>query len=214
MRRAVVTVVVVVVLAIGTWVGWPREGGPADPGAQAGVVTPRDQDDFGNPEGTSDDVAGGDQADVPATGPVDEPVDDQPAAGDPALEVTAEPEFDESAPSEPVEATWDDTVRTAALDAARATMTAFAATDQTAAAWWDGLEPLLTPQARPVYQDVDPRLVPVTQVTGDPEVTDETSTLLAEVAVPTDIGPYTVLLTRADGAAPWLAEQIRPPEGS
>ena len=128
--------------------------------------------------------------------------------------MTAEPEFDETAPSEPVEATWDDAVRTAARDAARATMLAFAATDQTAAAWWDGLKPLLTPQAQPVYQDVDPRLVPVTEVTGDPEVTDETSMLLAEVAVPTDIGSYTVLLTRADGAAPWLAEQIRPPEGS
>lgn len=212
MRRAVVVAIVVVVLAIGTWVGWPREGGPADPTAQeTGEVTA--QDDFGNPEGTSDGSAGV-QGEDPATAPVDEPVDGQPAAGDPAIEVTGEPEFDETAPSKPVEAAWDDTVRTAALDAARATMTAFAATDKTAAAWWDGLEPLLTPQARPVYQDVDPRLVPVTEVTGEPEVTDETSTLLAEVAVPTDIGPYTVLLTRADGAAPWLAEQIRPPEGS
>lgn len=212
MRRAVVVVLTVVVLAIGTWIGWPREGGPVDPSApDAGVAAPGGQDEFGGPEASADDTpAAGGQV----TGPVDEPVDGEPAAGDPAVEVTAEPEFDETAPSTPVEATWDDTVRTAALDAARATMTAFAATDQDADAWWDGLEPLLTPQARPVYQDVDPRLVPVTQVTGDPEVTDETSTLLAEVAVPTDIGPYTVLLTRADGAAPWLAEQIRPPEGS
>jgi hypothetical protein len=156
--------------------------------------------------GTPDEQAG----DATAT----EEVEGEPEAGDPAVEVTAEPEFDETAPREPVEATWDDAVRTAARDAALATMTAFAATDQTAAAWWDGLKPLLTPQARPVYQDVDPRLVPVAEVTGAPEVTDETSTLLAEVAVPTDIGPYTVLLTRADGAAPWLAEQIRPPEVS
>lgn len=212
MRRAVVVVITVVVLAIGTWIGWPREGGPVDPTAQdAGVAVPGGQDDFRNPEGTSDDPP---EAGAPVTGPVDEPVDGQPAAGDPAVEVTAEPEFDETAPSEPVPATWDDTVRAAARDAALATMTAFAATDRSAAAWWDALEPLLTPQARPVYQDVDPRLVPVTEVTGEPELTDETSTLLAEVSVPTDIGPYTVLLTRADGAAPWLAEQIRPPEGS
>ncbi|WP_369370341.1 hypothetical protein AB1046_16290 [Promicromonospora sp. Populi] len=208
MRRAVIVAITVVALAIATWIGWPREGGPVDPSAEvsSGGVVPREQDDFDNPVGTPDEAAD----DAAAT----ETVDEDPAAGDPAVVVTAEPEFDETAPSEPVEATWDDAVRVAARDAALATITAFAATDQTAAAWWAGLRPLLTPQARPVYQDVDPRLVPVTAVTGDPEVTDETSTLLAEVAVPTDIGAYTVLLTRADGAAPWLAEQIRPPEGS
>ncbi|MDR7383326.1 hypothetical protein [Promicromonospora iranensis] len=208
MRRAVIVAVTIVALAVGTWIGWPREGGPVDPTAQesTGAGTSREQDDFGNPVGSPED----DGREAAAT----EEVEGEPGAGDPAAEVTAEPEFDETAPSEPVEATWDETVRTEARDTARATIAAFAATDQTAEAWWDGLEPLLTPQARPVYQDVDPRLVPVTEVTGDPKVTDETSTLLAEVAVPTDVGPYTVLLTRADGAAPWLAEQIRPPEGS
>src|SRR5690606_14636632 len=116
MRRAVVVVITVVVLAIGTWIGWPREGGPVDPTAQdAGVAAPGGQDDFRNPEGTSDDPP---EAGAPVTGPVDEPVDGQPAAGDPAVEVTAEPEFDETAPSEPVPATWDDTVRAAARDAA------------------------------------------------------------------------------------------------
>lgn len=208
MKRTVIVVLTVVALAIGTWIGWPREGGPAaDPTTEVnpGAVAPGSQDDFDNPVGTSDDAD-----DAAAT----EAVDGDPAAGDPAVEVTAEPEFDEAAPAEPVEAAWDETVRQAARDAAVATISAFAATDQAEDAWWDGLKPLLTPQAQPVYQDVDPRLVPVTDVTGDPEVTDETSTLLAEVAVPTDVGPYTVLLTRADGGAPWLAEQIRPPEGS
>jgi hypothetical protein len=209
MKRVFVVTITVVALAIGTWVGWPREGRPAgDPAAEvtSGVGAPGSQDDFGNPEGTSDETTG----DAAAT----EEVDGQPDAGEPAVEVTAEPEFDETAPTEPVEAKWDATVRKAARDAARATIIAFAATDKAEDAWWAGLKPLLTAQARPVYQDVDPRLVPVTEVTGEPKVTDETSTLLAEVAVPTDIGPYTVLLTRADGAAPWLAEQIRPPEGS
>lgn len=209
MKRTVVVAITVIALAIGTWVGWPREGGlPGDPTAEAslGVDGAGSRDDFDNPVGTPDATTG----DTVTT----EEVDGQPGAGEPAVEVTAEPEFDETAPTEPVEATWDDAVRQAARDAARATMTAFAATDKAEDAWWAGLEPLLTPQARPVYQDVDPRLVPVTEVTGEPKVTDETSTLLAEVAVPTDVGRYTVLLTRADGAAPWLAEQIRPPEAS
>ncbi|MEU4361536.1 hypothetical protein [Promicromonospora sp. NPDC023987] len=209
MKRAVIVVITVVVLAIGTWIGWPREGGPVDPTTQesAGALAPGAQDDFDGSAGTAPEA---DAGQPPAT----EEVEGQPAAGDPAIEVSAEPEFDETAPSEPVEAAWDETVRTAARDAAGATVAAFAATDQSADDWWSGLKPLLTPQAQPVYQDVDPRLVPVTSVTGEPKVTDETSTLLAEVAVPTDIGSYTVLLTRADGAAPWLAEQIRPPEGS
>lgn len=205
MRRAVVVAITVVALAVGTWIGWPRASGPQAPTAEQGSGTSRAQDDFGERGETREGELDG----AAAT----EAVEGRPDAGDPALKVTAEPEFDEASPGEPVEATWDDAVRTAACDTARATITAFAATDQTAAAWWDGLEPLLTPQARPVYQDVDPRLVPVDEVTGEPEVTDETSMLLAEVAVPTDIGSYTVLLTRADGAAPWLAEQIRPPEG-
>ncbi|MFD2794004.1 hypothetical protein ACFS27_10645 [Promicromonospora vindobonensis] len=208
MKRVVIVVITVVVLAIGTWIGWPREGGPVDPTApeSTGAFAPGSPDDFGSPASSTENDTGA----PPAT----EEVEGQPGAGEPAIEVSAEPEFDETAPSEPVEAAWDETVRSAARDAARATIAAFAATDKTADDWWSGLKPLLTPQAQPVYQDVDPRLVPVTEVTGEPEVTDETSTLLAEVAVPTDIGSYTVLLTRADGAAPWLAEQIRPPEGS
>jgi hypothetical protein len=209
MKRVFVVAITVIALAVGTWIGWPREGGPAgDPTAEvsSGVGAPGSQDDFDNPAGTPDETTG----DAAAT----EEVDGQPGAGEPAVEVTAEPEFDETAPTEPVEATWDDAVRKAARDAARATITAFAATDKAEDAWWADLKPLLTPQAQPVYQDVDPRLVPVNEVTGEPKVTDETSTLLAEVAVPTDIGRYTVLLTRADGAAPWLVEQIRPPEES
>lgn len=212
MKRAVIVVITVVVLAIGTWVGWPRADGPGGAGSDgvnAGAVTPRGQDDFDNPVGSPDGPPGG--AD---TGTATEDVGGDPAAGDAAVEVTAEPDFDETAPSEPVKATWDDAVRQAARQAADATMTAFAATNASEDAWWEGLRPLLTPQARPVYQDVDPRLVPVSEVTGEPELVDETSTLLAEVTVPTDVGSYTVLLTRADGAAPWLAEQIRPPEGS
>jgi hypothetical protein len=132
--------------------------------------------------------------------------------GDPALEVVDEPEFDtDVAPTEQVAATWDDGVRAAARTAAATAVSAFADVDQPADAWWKGLSPLLTPQARVVYQDVDPRNVPVRQVTGPATVVDESSTLLTEVTVPTDVGDYTVMLVRADGGSPWLAQQIRPP---
>jgi hypothetical protein len=112
MKRAVIVAITVVALAIGTWIGWPREGGFVDPTAQEsdGVVTPRGQDDFANPEGSP----GNDTGEASAT----EEVEGEPAAGDPAVEVTAEPEFDETAPSEPVEAVWDETVRAAAREGA------------------------------------------------------------------------------------------------
>lgn len=210
MKRIVFGIVIVVVLGIATWIGWPRDGAPQGGRSQetsfdGGGQETGQQDDFDTPLGTPDET------DPPVA---TENVDGQPQAGDPAVVVTSEPEFDETAPAEPVEAVWDDTVRQAARDAAHATITAFATTDKGADAWWSGLKPLLTPQAQPIYQDVDPRLVPVTEVTGDPKITDETSLLLTEVTVPTDIGAYTVLLTRANGGAPWLAAQIRPPEGS
>src|SRR5690606_34588435 len=109
--------------------------------------------------------------------------------GDPALDVVTEPEFDvDEKPTGQVEATWNDDVRAAARDAATAALTAFADARRPAEEWWKELSPLLTPQAQVVYQDVDPRTVPVRAVTGPARIDDETSTLLTEVTVPTDIG--------------------------
>ena len=34
-----------------------------------------------------------------------------------------------------------------------------------------------------------------------------------DVTVPTDVGTYTVILSRQDGAAPWLVERLTPPDG-
>ncbi|MBO0608260.1 hypothetical protein [Myceligenerans salitolerans] len=197
----IIVVATVVVLVVAAWIGWPREDGPGGNGAvQAGSAA--GQDGPARDDGTTTDD----------TGAAPDTVTDEVDPGDPALEVVEEPEFDsESKPAEQVAATWDDGVRAAARAAASAAVTAFSDVDQPTAAWWKKLSPLLTPQARVVYEDVDPRNVPVRQVTGPASVVDESSTLLTEVTVPTDVGDYTVMLVRADGASPWLAEQIRPP---
>ena len=42
----------------------------------------------------------------------------------------------------------------------------------------------------------------------------ETSAYIAGVEVPTDAGVYTVILSRVDGASPWLVERFTPPEGT
>lgn len=207
MRRGWIVAVTAVVLVVAAWIGWPREdGADRDDGFPAGDDVAAVQ------EGGNGSTPGADD-DGTATGAPSEPVGgDDVDPGDPALEVVDEPEFDtDGEPTEQVRATWDDSVRAAAASAAAAAVTAFSDVDQSADAWWQGLSPLLTPQARVVYEDVDPRNVPVREVTGPGSVTDESSTLLTEVTVPTDVGDYTVMLVRADGGSPWLAEQIRPP---
>ncbi|MBL0887340.1 hypothetical protein [Myceligenerans indicum] len=204
MRRATIIVLTVVVLVVAAWIGWPREGtsdqgnefasgsGNAVEPGNGGAVTNDDADDPGARSETASD------------GTVD--------PGDPALDVVDEPEFDhDGEPTTQVEAAWDDGVRASAREAATAAVTAFSDVDQPADSWWTELSPLLTPQARAVYEDVDPRNVPVREVTGPALVVDESAVLLTEVTVPTDIGDYTVVLVRADGGSPWLAERIGPP---
>lgn len=209
MRRWVIGVLTAVVLVVAAWIGWPREGATTgdDVAGQAQDVG----DGIGSEDGSGGEGAAARQGDGTPTPPSDVVEEGDVDPGDPAQEVVAEPEFDAAEkPTEQVEATWDDDVRQAAREAATAAVNAFADVDRSADAWWKNLSPLLTPQARAVYEDVDPRNVPVREVTGAAKVTDESSTLLTEVEVPTDAGAYTVMLVRADGGSPWLAEQIRP----
>ena len=107
---------------------------------------------------------------------------------------------------------WDADSRATALRAAEAVMSAFARPDLSHDQWWTGLEPLLSAQARIDYAYVDPANVPATQVTGTAELAEESSAYIARVQVPTDIGTYTLILSRADAEAGWLAERITPPE--
>lgn len=108
--------------------------------------------------------------------------------------------------------TWDPATREAAVDAAEAALTAFARPNLDYDTWWAELEPLLTPRAAADYAYVDPANVPATTVTGPGQLVDDTSAYVAHVQVPTDVGPYTVVVLRADGAAPWLTSRITPPQ--
>lgn len=49
-------------------------------------------------------------------------------------------------------------------------------------------------------------------MTGAGTLTDDSSTYLAPVAVPTDVGAYLVLLSRRGQGWPWLVERFTPPE--
>lgn len=107
--------------------------------------------------------------------------------------------------------TWDAASRASAVAAAETVMRAFARPRGSAEAWWEALEPLLTPEAARDYAWVDPANVPATRIGRGARITDATSAYVACVAVPTDAGTYTVILSRTDANAPWLASRLTPP---
>ena len=91
-------------------------------------------------------------------------------------------------------------------------MCSFARPDLDHETWWAQVEPLLSSEAQMDYAYVDPANIPASQVTGGPSLAEDTSPYIAHVQVPTDVGTYTVLLSRKDATAAWLAERITPPE--
>ena len=126
----------------------------------------------------------------------------------------ADAEPDEGiAPGRHNAATWDDASRAEAVTTAEEAMKAFARPDLNQDAWWAGIEPRLTPEAAQDYAYVLAANIPVHQVTGVGSLVDDASAYLARVQVPTDIGAYTLILTRANNDAPWLVTRFDPPEG-
>lgn len=114
-------------------------------------------------------------------------------------------------PAEPYP-TWDAAARADAVATATAAMTTFARPALDEPTWWAQLRPLLSPAAAAAYAGTDPANVPARSVTGPGTLTDDSSTYLAPVAVPTDVGSYLVLLSRAGQGSPWLVERFTPPE--
>ncbi|WP_250443995.1 hypothetical protein [Actinotalea sp. C106] len=125
-------------------------------------------------------------------------------------------DFDTGAPAQTQvpDPQWDPAAREQAASAAAAAMAAFARPDLDPGSWWAELAPLLSAQGQMDYQYVDPAVVPARAVTGPGQVLDETSALVAPVAVPTDVGTYEVIVSRTDAGAPWLVERLTPPEGA
>lgn len=81
------------------------------------------------------------------------------------------------------------------------------------AAWWAEVAPYFAADARAAYQPTDPAAVPGSTVTGWPTRAPAVSTALATVTVPTDAGPYGVLLAvQPDGT--WAAERLILPPGT
>lgn len=108
---------------------------------------------------------------------------------------------------------WDDESRAAAIAAAETALRAYARPDLSADAWREGLTPLLDQKAQQDYSYIDPARIVASEVTGAGTITDDTSAYVAFVDVPTNAGTYGVVVSRADGDAPWLTSRFILPEG-
>jgi hypothetical protein len=147
--------------------------------------------------------------------PTSTPTPSAPAGSQNSPSPSASLDYDSGQPIPPdVAATWDPAARSAAVACAQGVVAAFARPNLDATTWWAGLSPLLSARAQLDYSGVDPAAVPAHEVTGAGSLVDDTSASVARVEVPTDAGTYTVVVSRIDGAHPWLAEQIRPPAGT
>lgn len=91
-------------------------------------------------------------------------------------------------------------------------MTAFARPTVDPTTWINGLYPYLTQSAAAAYSGTDPAQVPVTTILGQGSVVEGSTAYALVVRVPTNIGEYTISLTRKNASDPWLAERITPPQ--
>lgn len=158
------------------------------------------------------------QAGGPSATAIESPAPTAPAGGRPSANAeydappagTVNEDTGEIVGQAPVP-TWDHSARVTAVEVAEQAMAAFARPDLDHESWWAQLVPLLDRQAQQDYAYVDPSNIPARATTGAGAlVDDDASAYLATVVVPTDVGDYTVLLTRTDGATPWLVSRFTP----
>ena len=100
----------------------------------------------------------------------------------------------------------------AALLVADKLMVAFARPTVDATTWINGLYPYLTQSGGAAYAGTDPANVPVRHVTGTGAVVEGATVYALIVRIPTDIGDYTISLTRQRPTDPWLADRVTPPQ--
>lgn len=115
----------------------------------------------------------------------------------------------ETVTAEPVP-TWDTAAQAEALTAATKAMKTFARPHLDYTSWWADFAPLVTPSASESFSYIDPANISPTKVTDDPSVKVATSAYVVTIEVPTDTGPWHIVLTRRMGGAPWLVASMTP----
>lgn len=118
-------------------------------------------------------------------------------------------------PPPPVSAPSGDPLdRTAAQDASRAVLTAWARPDQPYDRWWADLQPLLTDDAQESFSFTDPAAIPPLTITGPAAESENAGDpYVATFYFPTDAGTFGVDVARSPDGGPWQAFSIIFPGG-
>lgn len=152
-------------------------------------------------------------SDSPSESPsVEVPSVDESPSEDPTVWTEGDgpgaPEFTPGPPT-----TWDNDAEGEALQIAEQILTAQLDTDRHEDDWWEDWSQYLSPQALDRYQFVPPEAIAPATITGPAVLDPASEPSIALVDIPTDLGTYRIVLTRLDGAAPWLVDAVTPPEG-
>jgi hypothetical protein len=112
---------------------------------------------------------------------------------------------------------WDAASQAGAVTVARDGLSAYArADDVPPEKWWAALSPRLSPAAKAALGRESPGTGALTEVLDGGRVVSTPDTDLALTSIPTDVGAYSVLVSRGGPSGRWLIERITPPrhEGS
>lgn len=110
--------------------------------------------------------------------------------------------------------TWDATATQQAGEAAVAATNAWLRKNVSLEVWWADASRYFADGVAQVYAPTAQSNIPGTHTIAMPTVVPRSSAYLADVVMPTDAGPYTLLLSRDPESTlpnPWLVERITPP---
>lgn len=104
--------------------------------------------------------------------------------------------------------TWEPGGRAKAIDAGERIVRTYARPDVPYQRWWADLEPMLSVDAKPGYENVDPANIPPLPQLGKARTYCDNNPYVVGVAWKTAKGTWGVDLTRESLDGPWLAVKI------
>ena len=105
-------------------------------------------------------------------------------------------------------ASWDTAGHGAAQAAGMKILRTWSHPQMAYEAWWAGLGPLLSPEARDVYAYTDPANIPALTITGKGIETNNDNPFVVTITFPTTKGKFGVDLSRTSIPGRWIGESI------
>ena len=103
---------------------------------------------------------------------------------------------------------WDTAGHEAAQRAAAKLLTTWARPTKAYEAWWKDLKPLLSPEAREVYEYTDPANIRALKITGPGVESNNDNPHVVTITFPTTDGKFGVDLSRTSIPGKWIGESV------